>query len=305
MELLFLGTGAGKPSGSRNVSALVLNLASEAGEYWLFDCGEATQHQMMRTSITPHRISKVFITHLHGDHIFGLPGLLTSRSMSANASPLDVYGPVGIKEFVESVLRLTQSYMTYELRVHEFEPGVVFQNQQFKVKALELKHRIPSFGFRVEEADRAGKLDVEGLELEGVRAGAIMQRLKNGEQVQLEDGRVIDGADYVGAPILGRVVAILGDTMPCADACELAYQADVLVHEATLESALIEQASLRGHSTTRQAAQVAKEGQAKQLIITHISQRYTPADEAFLLQECCEIFPATRVAHDLEKFTIV
>jgi len=300
-----LGTGAGKPSGRRNVSSLVLNLVDEAGEYWLFDCGEATQHQMMRTSVTPHRIRRIFVTHLHGDHVFGLPGLLTSRSMTVNAPPLDIYGPIGMKELVETVLRLTQSYVTYDLHVHEIESGVIFEKERFKVLAGELEHRVKCFGFRIEEEDRPGKLDMEKLGAEGILPGPVLQQLKNGEVVLLEDGRRVNGADYVGAPVAGKVVTILGDTQPCVHARELAFRADVLVHEATFEAVMTEQARLRGHSTTRQAAQIAKDSGVKQLILTHMSQRYSEVDELFLLQECWDIFGATKIAHDFDCIEIL
>ena len=305
MELIFLDTGAGKPSSNRNVSGLVLNLASEIGECWLFDCGEAVQHQMMRTSVTLHRIRRVFITHLHGDHVFGLPGVLTSRSMAENAPPLDIYGPVGLKALVESVLQLSQSYLTYDLNVHEIEPGLIFQGRKFKVYAQELVHRITCFGFRIEEEDKRGRLDMDKLRADGIVPGPMMQKLKDGEQAFLEDGRMIDGANYVGAPVAGKVVAILGDTRPCEQACELAFGADVLVHEATFASALAANAYSRGHSTFSEAAQIAKDSEVKQLILTHISPRYSKADEVLLLQESCEIFPATIIAHDLACIPIL
>ena len=305
MEIIFLGTGAGKPSNRRNVSSLILNLAAEAGEYWLFDCGEATQHQMMRAPISPHRVSKVFITHLHGDHVFGLPGLLTSRSMVEKAPPLEVYGPTGIKELLETIMRLTQSYMTYDLTIHEIQTGVIFESQQFKVKTQKLRHRVPSFGFRIEEADKPGKLDMKKLRAEGISTGSVLKKLKKGEQVQLEDGRVIHGKDYVGVSAAGKIVAILGDTQPCTNACELAYQADVLVHEATFGNAFEKYARMRGHSTAREAAQVAKDSNVKQLILTHISQRYSEGDEESLLRECRDIFPSVKISHDLECFTVL
>lgn len=306
MKLTFLGTGAGKPSVRRNVTAIALDLVQERGSVWLFDCGEATQHQLMRSPVSAHKIEAVFMTHLHGDHLWGLPGLLASRSISSNPQPLSVYGPVGLKEFIDTVLRLSSSFLSYPLNVVELESqtGIVFQDEQFTVYVQALEHRIPSLGYRIEQADQLGKLDVGKLEQNGILSGAHLQSIKRGETVQLADGRVIHGADYVSAVKLGRVVTILGDTVPTMNALSLAAHADILVHEATMEAALTQKANTLGHSSTIQAAQLALEAQVKRLIITHISARYQEDDDERLLAECRAIFPQTEMAHDLQTFMI-
>lgn len=304
MELIFLGTGAGTPSKERNVSSLVLNLLSERNSFWMFDCGEGTQHQILHSSIRMGRLEKIFITHLHGDHIFGLPGLLSSRSMAGSQDPLTLYGPPGIKAFVETTLSLSGSYLTYPLEIIEIQSGKVMEDQHFCVTALPLVHGIESFGYRIEEADKPGTLDASRLLAEGVPAGPIFQRLKAGEQVQLDDGRVINGLDYLGPAQKGRVLAIFGDTSPSETSLVIAKDADVMVHETTLEASMAEQANSRGHSTTQQTAELAKAAGAKRLIITHFSARYGTEESLRLLAECQAIFPQTEMASDLAVFVL-
>lgn len=304
MELQFLGTGAGTPSRERNVTSISLSLHEYQRGSWLFDCGEGTQHQILRTSIKPGKIEKIFITHLHGDHIFGLPGLLTSRSMSGNSDPLTLYGPVGIKTFVETALQLSGSWLTFPLEIVEIAAGEVCHDAQFRVTAFPLTHPVECYGYRIDECDRPGALDAERLKADGFLPGPYYYDLKQGRSVTLDDGRVVNGMDYVSSVIPGRSLAIFGDTAPTAAATELAAGVDLMVHEATLESAMEEKANGRGHSSTVQAATVAKESGAKRLIITHLSSRYLRHDCERLLDECRAVFPATEMAHDFAVFVV-
>lgn len=304
MEFIFLGTGAGKPSKERNVTAIVLDLMQERKGLWLFDCGEATQHQMLKAGLSPVKIESVFITHLHGDHIFGLPGLLSSRSMDQSQSPLTLYGPPGLKIFIETVLKISESYLTYPLQIIEIEEGEIFDDGEFSVSAVLLQHRITCFGYRIEEKDKPGALDVQRLTLDGVPAGPYYAQLKKGESVQLDDGRLVEGRKYLGPERPGKILAIFGDTEPTPNALKLAQNADVMIHEATLEGTLAEKANAVGHSTTVQAAELAKKAQAKRLIITHFSSRYSIEDNTRLLTECQAVFPEADIAFDLARFKI-
>jgi ribonuclease Z len=299
MELIFLGTSAGVPTRSRNVTAILLDLQhpTHAG-LWLFDCGEGTQHQLLRTTYHPGKLDKIFITHLHGDHLFGLPGLLCSRSMAGNANPLTIYGPAGIKEFVETTLRLSGSWTDYPLEVIEITEGVVFADPRYTVTAQSLNHPVECYGYRVDEHDKPGALDAAALIRDGIKPGPLFQQLKNGETVTLDDGRVVNGKDYLAAPVAGKKVAIFGDTAPCPQALILAHGVDVLVHEATLEAAMEEKANSRGHSSTRQAAALAQEVGVKKLIVTHLSSRYDAQGCAALLTECRDVFAECELAHD-------
>ncbi|RRW70129.1 ribonuclease Z [Pantoea dispersa] len=303
MHLTFLGTGAGAPSLQRNVTAIALTL-SKRGETWLFDCGEATQHQFMRSALKPGKLEKIFITHLHGDHIFGLPGLLTSRSMAGLTEPMTLYGPKGLRQFVETALSLSGSYTGYSLEIVEIEAGPVLDNGEFRVTAYALNHVVECYGYRIEQHDKPGFLDAPRLKAEGVPRGPWYQDLKQGKRITLEDGREINGADYLGPATKGKVLAIFGDTGPTEVALQLAANADVMVHETTLEAAMAEKANGRGHSTTVQAASVAQRAGAKRMIATHFSSRYLSQDRERLLAECQSVFPATELAHDFAIFEV-
>jgi ribonuclease Z len=304
LDLLFLGTGAGMPAKARNVSSIALRLLEERKAVWLFDCGEATQHQILYTAIKPRKIEKIFITHMHGDHIFGLPGFLGSRSFQGGEEPLTIYGPAGIKEYVQSSLQLSFTHLKYPLEIVEIDEGLVFEDEQFTVEAKKLEHGVPSYGYRITEKDAPGMLLVDKLKEAGVGPGPVYKKLKDGETVQLEDGRVLSGADFLGAPKKGRVVALLGDTRTCPQILDLARNADMLVHEATFgeEDELL--AYQYFHSSTTQAAAAALEANAKKLVLTHISARYQDDDKDTLLSEAASIFPNTSVAEDFSSFEV-
>lgn len=304
MELLFLGTGAGVPAKERNVSSVALQLLGERGATWLFDCGEATQHQILHTAIRPRRIEHIFITHLHGDHLFGLPGLLGSRSFQSGETPLTVFGPKGIRAFVETALAVSGTKLRYELNIVEIDEGVIFDDERFSVIAKRLDHGMLSYGFRVVEKDLPGPLLVERLQALGVRPGPIYQEIKQGKTVVLDDGTVIDGREFVGPPQKGRIVAVLGDTRFCEAAIELARDADVVVHEATFAAAEQRLAHDYFHSTTTDAAEVARRAGAKRLILTHISSRYQGEAALQLVAEARSVFPNTELAVDFASFSI-
>jgi len=302
MELQFLGTGAGMPSKLRNTSSAVLNLSAEGEGLWLFDCGEATQHQILHTSLKPRKISKIFITHLHGDHIFGLPGLISSRSFLGGEEPLHIYGPVGLKEWLVTTLRLTNSHLTYELVVHEIAEGIVFEDEDFIVTAKFLQHVIPCFGYRIEQKPLRGKLLIDEVIKAGVPRGPLFKQLKDGEDVELPDGRPVLSADVTGEPQKGFTVTILGDTRYCESAVELAQNADILIHEATFDSATGDLAKEYGHSTISDAANVAKEAEVKVLIANHISARFMPSDIVKLKEQGEAVFPTLHIAEDFARY---
>ncbi|THE14975.1 ribonuclease Z [Bacillus timonensis] len=304
MEVVFLGTGAGVPAKERNVTSIALQLLDERRATWLFDCGEATQHQILYTSIKPGKIEKVFITHLHGDHIFGLPGFLGSRSFQGGESLLTVYGPKGIKAFIDTSLTVSTTHIRYPLDVVEIEEGVVFEDDQFCVTAKELDHGIQSYGYRIVEKDLPGTLLVNKLSNEGIKPGPIYQKIKEGQTVVLEDGRMINGEEYIGSPKQGRIVTILGDTRFVQESIELAKNADLLIHEATFSSNESGLAHDYFHSTTTQAAEVARQAGVKNLILTHISSRYQGEDCQKLLEEAKQVFQHTYMSKDFFKFDI-
>ncbi|MGN1399994.1 MAG: ribonuclease Z [Bacillus sp. (in: firmicutes)] len=304
MNLLFLGTGAGVPAKSRNVTSIALQLHEERNAVWLFDCGEATQHQILNTALKPGKIEKIFITHLHGDHIYGLPGLISSRSFQGGSTELTIYGPPGIEQYIRISLEISKTHLKYPLTIVEIEEGTIFEDDTFTVVAGLLDHGVDSYGFRVIEKDLPGELQVEDLQKLGVRPGPVYRRLKNGETVTLEDGRVLSGADYVGKPKQGRIVTILGDTRTCENSLKLSRSSDCLVHEATFARDAEGMAYDYFHSTTSQAARTAAEANVKQLVLTHISSRYMKEDMKQLAEEAKAIFSDTVIAEDFMSIEI-
>lgn len=305
MELLFLGTGSGVPSKLRNVSSIALKLLAERNSVWLFDCGEGTQHQILKTTLKPRKIEKIFITHMHGDHIYGLPGLLSSRGFQGGEEPVTVYGPTGIRSYIQMSLRYSGTRLSYPIHFVEFEQeGVIYKDDQFKVTVKKLQHGLPSYGFRIEEANHEGTLDAEKLKALNIPSGPVYGRLKNKETVELEDGRVLDGRDFVGPTQKGRIVTILGDTIKHPNSVKLAKNADVLVHEGTFGANEENLAREYNHSTTAQAASVAKEANAKQLLLTHFSSRYLYKDLKAIEKDTRKIFPNTMIMQDLQEIDI-
>lgn len=283
---------------------MALKLLDERGSVWMFDCGEATQHQILHTSLKPRRIEKIFITHMHGDHIYGLPGLLSSRSFQGGESEVEVIGPKGLGQYIKTSLSISGSYLKYPLKITELEEGTVFDDGQFKVEALLLDHGIPSYGYRIIEADRPGTLLADKLEEAGIPPGPIYKKIKSGEGVTLPDGTFLDPAAFLGPRQKGRIVAILGDTRYCENSIELAKDADLLVHEATFAAGEEGMAYEYFHSTTAQAADVALKSGAKKLCLTHISSRYDRLASKELLEEARGFFENTELAEDFKEIAV-
>ncbi|EHR36623.1 ribonuclease Z [Facklamia languida] len=306
MQIQFLGTGAGIPAKQRNVSSLTLKLLDELNEVWMFDCGEGTQHHILRTHLKPRKINRIFITHLHGDHIYGLPGLLSSRSFQGGEGPLYLYGPKGIRTFIETAIRISRSKLPYPLIIEELtsQGGHLDIVAGWQVDYLPLDHGILSYGYRVQEPDAPGQLLMDRLAPYQIPNGPILGQLKRGEVVELADGQVLNGQDFLAPPRPGRVVTILGDTRKTANSVQLAKGADVLVHEATHEAGEAKMAKAYFHSTSAQAAQVAQDAQVGQLYMNHISARYLKQETRILEQQAQAIFPASQVVQDFDEFEI-
>ncbi|MDR2660924.1 MAG: ribonuclease Z [Lactobacillaceae bacterium] len=310
MEIQFLGTSAGQPTKFRNVSSIALKLLNEINQVWLFDVGEATQHQIIRTDVHSRKINKIFLSHLHGDHIFGLPGFLASRNFQAsdnidNGKPteLTIYSPAGVERFVRDSLEVSKTRLDYKINFVDVNPGVIFDDGKFKVTAYALKHPLPTFAYRIEEINVEGELDIQGLLKLGIQPGPIMGLIKKGEKVTLDDGTVINGQDFVFKRE-GRIITIVSDTKDTSIIEEAAQNADVLIHEATYASSQSLIAKKHGHSTSLQAAIHAKNANAKQLILTHISPRYVGKLEKELLLDAQDVFSNISVARDFSNYEV-
>ena len=273
VELTFLGTSAGVPTRSRNVSALAMRLQNSR-EWMLFDCGEGTQHQIMKTSLSVYNLSRVFITHLHGDHVYGLCGLLASRGMTRAESPLEIYGPEGLREMLETVMRLSQLNLPFDLRIFEISEGTLLRYEGFTMETVPLSHSIASYGFVLTFDDRPGRFDVKKAKRLGIPEGPLYARLKRGETVTLPDGRTIEGSSLVGEPLRGKRIAIGGDN---DDPLLFAPWApfDLMIHEATYTQKDFDNLPRKfRHTTARQLAEAARKMGVKRLILNHISPRY-------------------------------
>ncbi|MFQ4145174.1 ribonuclease Z [Chlorogloeopsis sp. ULAP02] len=306
MQITFLGTSSGVPTRSRNVSSVALRLPQRA-EVWLFDCGEGTQHQLLRSDLKSSQLSRIFITHMHGDHIFGLMGLLASCGLAGNVERIDIYGPPGLNEYLQSALRYSHTHFSYPVKVHAIRPGVIYEDDEFTVTCAPLHHRVTTFGYRVVEKDRPGRFDIEKAKEMQIPPGRVYGQLKRGETVTLPDGRVFHGAQFCGPTENGRKIAYCTDTIYCENAVELAQDADVLIHEATFSHQDAELAFQRLHSTSTMAAQTALAAGARHLLMTHFSPRYAPGNPielGNLLQEARAIFPNTNMAYDFMSYEI-
>jgi ribonuclease Z len=307
LQITFLGTSSGVPTRARNVSSVALRLPQRA-EVWLFDCGEGTQHQFLRSEFKSSQIRRIFVTHMHGDHIFGLMGLLASCGLAGNRQQrIDIYGPRPLNDYLQACRRYSQTHFTLAIKVHAVEPGLVFEDDEFRVRCDLLEHRVPAYGYRIEERDRPSHFDVKRAQALGIPPGPIYGELKQGKRVTLPNGRTVSGSELCGPDLVGRKLVYCTDTIYCDRAVELATQADVLIHEATFSHRDAELAYQRLHSTSTMAAQVALAAQAKQLIMTHFSPRYAPGNDiqlSDLLAEAQAIFPRTTLAHDFMVYDI-
>ncbi|HDJ66212.1 MAG TPA: ribonuclease Z [Nitrososphaeria archaeon] len=299
MRLTFLGTGGGVPSPKRGLPAIAINFS---GELILFDCGESTQRQMMKAGVGFKRKLVIFLTHLHGDHVWGLPGLLYTLSMLNRRDPVRIVGPKGTIEFVKSLLSLKTGKIRFDVYVGEASKGLVYESKEYVVEAIEADHTVPALAYRLRERDRPGKMKVEYLESIGLPRGPLWGKLQKGEEIEFK-GRIIKPEEAMGPPRPGRRIIYTGDTRPSQRIIEFARDADVLIHDATLGPEFEKEAAEEGHSTVNQAAEVALKAGVKRLYLFHISPRYEGSEDALLL-EARKIFPESYLAEDLLKYEV-
>ena len=305
MQVTFLGTSSGVPTRGRNVSAVALRLPQRA-ELWLFDCGEGTQHQFLRSELRVSQLRRIFVTHMHGDHVFGLPGLLAGLGLAGTCSGIDLYGPDPLRDYLEGVLRTSSTRIGYPLRSHRVKEAassgaLLLDDDDITVRCTKLIHRVPAYAYRVDQKPRAGRFDVEQARAIGIPPGPIYAELKAGREVVLDDGRIINGTSLCGPERPGCSLVYCTDTVFSEAAVELAQGADLLIHESTFSHAEAEMAFAKQHSTSTMAAQTALAAGVRQLMLTHLSPRYVPGNPVTpddLLNEARSIFPNTELAKD-------
>jgi ribonuclease Z len=289
VQVTFLGTSSGVPTRGRN-----------------------TQHQFLRSELRVSQLRRIFITHMHGDHVFGLPGLLASLGLAGTCTGLDLYGPDPLRDYLEGVLRTSSTRIGYPLRTHRVKDAassgaLLLDDDDLTVRCAPLIHRVPAFAYRVDQKPRPGRFDVEKARALGIPPGPVYAELKAGRSVTLDDGRIINGASLCGPDRPGASVVYCTDTVFCEAAVELAAGADLLIHESTFSHAEAELAYQRQHSTSTMAAQTALEAGVKQLVLTHLSPRYMPGNAMTpddLVAEARAIFANTLVAKDFLSLDI-
>lgn len=296
MELLFLGTSSMVPTKERNQSGILLSHKTEAV---LIDCGEGTQRQLKIAGVPLTKITKILITHWHGDHVLGLPGLIQSLAASDYSRALEIYGPAGTKKHFEFMFKAFVFDREIRLDIKEIGAGKFIDNGLFSVEAYQLKHGVPTLGYRFVEKDRR-KVNMKKVEQLGIPDGPLIGRLQKGHKIKLK-GKII-APDDVSTVIRGRIIGIIADTVMCNSLADIANGADVVVSEATYSSKLKGKGDEYGHLTARSAAEVANRAGAKKLVLTHFSARYKNALE--LAEDARNLFDNVICAEDLMRIRV-
>lgn len=292
MEVTILGTSSAVHTPTRSHPAIVLRYA---GEVMLFDCGEATQKQLIYAKISPMKINRIFLTHYHGDHILGLPGLLQSMNFRGREKPLYIYGPKGLNRIMAAIKMLGFQDFDFPVEVVEIENGTILETDEFIVKAQKVKHNVIAYGYSIEEKKKPQFLRQKAIEL-GVPVGPLFGKLHNGEEVEV-DGKIIKPEEVLGEPKKAKKIVYSGDTIPCEEMVQFASGADLLIHEATYTLEDSDKAIQNFHSTSADASKIASRADVDKLILTHFSPRYTNTKD--LLNQARQKFKNTDLAADL------
>jgi len=293
LSLVFAGTAGSVPTARRGLPAL---LVRAGGDRILFDCGEGTQRQLLRSDVGLVEIEEIFLTHYHADHYLGLPGMLKTFSLRGREVPMTVYGPPGLSDLFGSLRRIFGK-LTYPYELVELRPGDALDRGDYRLETFAVAHGVSSVGYALIEHDRPGRFDVETADSLGVPPGPERGALQRGEPVTLPDGRVVAPGQVLGAPRPGRTLVIAGDTSPSQAVLEAARGADVLVHEATFLEDEKERARETAHSTALEAAELARDAEVSLLALTHLSNRYFGPEA---VREARAVFPDTVVPRDFD-----
>jgi ribonuclease Z len=298
LDIVFLGTSGSGPTAQRSPSATLLR---RGGDRLLVDCAEGTQRQLMRSSIGLPELREVFLTHFHADHYLGLPGMLKTFSLRGRTEPLTIYGPRGLRRFLDdqaSLFGIGNLSYPYELR--ELEPGDELDRGDYRLVAFPVRHRVRALGFALVERPRPGRFDVEAADALGVPSPRRGD-LQRGNPVELEDGRTVTPEQVLGPARPGRKLVLAGDTTPSESVLEIAAGAEVLVHEATFCEDELARARETWHSTAADAARIAQAADVSMLALTHLSGRYSGGD---VRREAAEVFANTVVPRDFDVIEV-
>ena len=301
MQLTILGTSSGGPFHGRNYTAQVLQVENC---YFLIDCGEGAQQQLYRCRVPSDKFQQIFVSHLHGDHVFGLIGLLTSYCLKKRTAKLELFSPPGLRELVEHTARLTGVVFPYELVFHEVDASVsklVFENKHVEVRTIPLDHRGNCTGWLFREKPKPLNIRKEKIDEYRIAVPEI-KKIKAGESLLLSDGRIIPNAELTLPPPTPRAYAFCSDTAPSNTVAEAVQGVDLLYHEATFTDEQLEEARLSYHSTARQAAEIARKAGVKKLLLGHFSGRYTDLEQH--LAEACAVFPKTEAAVECGSYSV-
>ena len=302
-DVIPLGTASAVPTEERHLSALAIE---RRGRVLLFDCGEGTQYRLLHAGLKRTRVDAVFVTHLHGDHCYGLPGLLSTLALQERTDPVTLVVPSGGRAMLAAIPGDAPEDLPFPLRIREIEDGltraVVYETEEFTVEACPLDHRGFAMGFRFEERTRPGRFDPERARALGVPEGPAFGCLQEGESVTAVDGTTVQPEQVMGPPRPGIAGGYVTDTRPCDGGRALADDADLLYHDATFADEHRTRAKTTGHSTARQAAAVARDAGAQWLLLGHLSARYP--DPAPLEREARSVFPASEIAEELRRYEL-
>ena len=299
LDIIFLGTSSAIPTTSRWLPSIAI---IRRGKVFLMDCGEGTQIRMLRMGISPLKVDTIMITHSHGDHFFGLLGLLQTMNILSRRDPLQIVASSKIIEFVETGLELTESIMGFELNFYETVEGFKLRRNDVTIEAFKVEHTDDSFGYIIREDDVWGEFIPEKALSLGVPMGPLWKKLQRGEEIVLEDGRIVTSSMVTKGIKRGLKIVYTGDTRPSENTIRAARGADILIHDSTFTSDRLERAMETLHSTAREAALIARAANVKLLILTHISARYT--SPVSLLRDSVEVFKPVVVACDLLRVNV-
>lgn len=298
MKLVFLGTSGSMPTPSRSSPSVVVKRGKDL---IMFDCGEGTQRQMVKAKIGFRKNMKILITHLHGDHVLGLPGLLQSMSLLRRERKLDIFGPPGIISFIKSFCD-SLGGPTFPVIIHEInETGSIYEDSNYRIEAIMAKHTVIAYSFALIENPRPGRFYPKKAEALGVPKGKLWHKLQHGETIKIGNLK-IHPSQVTDPPKKGRKIVYSGDTKHNDELIQLSNDADVLIHESTFNEELKGRAENDGHSTALEAATIARESNVKKLVLIHISSRFS--DPNILLDETKEVFSETIIAYDLMELDI-